>query len=124
MKATNGNLLVIRNLMNKFGGASGSLAYAIMKTRNHIDNELKTFDEYRNNIIQKYGEEKDGQYIVSEENQEQFYKDVNEILEETVEFEPHMISKEKFENGLPDLDEWPNLRLVDIDTLEAILVER
>lgn len=124
MKTTNTNLLVFRNVMNKFGGASGALAYAIMKTRNAIDAELKAFDEYRNNLVNKYGEEKDGQIVVKEENHEEFLKELNEILEEQVEFEPHLITKEKFDAGLPDLEEWPDLRLIDIDMMEEILVEK
>ena len=124
MKTTNANLLMIRNAMNKFGGASGTLAYAIMKTRNTIDNELKAFEQYKNELFNKYGEEKDGQIVVKEENQEVFLKEMNEILEESIEFEPHRISKEKFDKGLPDLEEWPDLKLIDIDIVEQILVER
>lgn len=83
-----------------------NVAYRIARLAREIDNEYKTFDEARINLIKKYGKKdengelavnEDGQWTVESENIQEFNKEFEELSNT-----PLQINAEKI--PLQDLD--------------------
>jgi len=62
-------------------------AYELRKFIIETDNKLKAFNQTRDDLIKKYGEEKEWQTRVKEENISKFIEDINIIWEEEIEIE-------------------------------------
>jgi vacuolar-type H+-ATPase subunit I/STV1 len=73
----------------------GKLAYTVARNIRKLEIEIKSFDDARNTLFAKYGEDVEEKNIKTEEvkkfkrikkeNIEQFQKEVNEILEKEVD---------------------------------------
>jgi hypothetical protein len=70
-----------------------AIAYRISKVLKLIASELTNLEEARQKLVQKYGTEKDGNIVVSDENIGAFVDEFNPLLSETVEipFEPFSV---------------------------------
>jgi len=67
-------------------------AYNIMRNMKKIESEIKPFEESRLQLVKKYGKEDEtGKTSVTEENLEDFYKDVASLLEEEIEVDIRLI---------------------------------
>jgi GTP:adenosylcobinamide-phosphate guanylyltransferase len=71
-------------------------SYALTKLVKEVETKSVVFQEAKNSIIKKYGEEKDGGINVTKENMEVFLKEFDELLniEEEYDFEKIEISKD------------------------------
>lgn len=64
------------------------LAYKLSKLSKAINDELKHFEEQRNNLIIKYGKETDGNYQIDPEDKEavkNYINDLNKLAEVEIE---------------------------------------
>lgn len=74
------------------------LAYRIAKIMRKLDAELKTLDEQRNNLIKKYGEQKNRQMIVPEPKMPEFLAEFEKVLSDETEFDIQKIPVNLIDN--------------------------
>jgi len=100
------------------------IAYSLSKTIQKLSVEFKAFDEARNKLFEKYGEEieektKTGQpnryKKIKNENIEEFQKEINKLLDLEVEVDFKKIKVSNLEKV--------NLSAIDLTNLEFILEE-
>jgi len=74
------------------------VSYNIMRNMKKIEHEIKPFEESRLQLVHKYGKQsEDGKVSVTEENLQDFYKDVASLLDEDVEVDIRPIKIEQLE---------------------------
>tara|TARA_Y100001937_G_C6920386_1_gene241489 strand:+ start:102 stop:506 length:405 start_codon:yes stop_codon:yes gene_type:complete len=84
-------LLLLKNAIDKNGGANAKLSYKVARFSQKISNVLSTVQEQRGELVKKYGsEDKDGNVSIDqkdEKNMKAFMKEFNDMLmvEEEVE---------------------------------------
>jgi hypothetical protein len=77
---------------------SAKVSYNIVRNMRKIEHEIKPFEESRLQLVHKYGKEsEDGKISVTEENLENFYRDVASLLEEEVEVDIRPIKIDQLE---------------------------
>lgn len=120
MKITNIGILEINTFLSQYEDKKfpQKIAFAIMKNLSIYANEQKFYQDALKKILQKYDEyfEKDengenktlenGLPIISKDHEEDFYGEINDLLNVVTEVEPYYIDKEVFEyedNGKYDL---------------------
>jgi len=60
--------------------------YRISKILKAVENEMQIFDNLRIALVQRLGEEKEGgEYVVKPENQDEFTKELTELLNQEIE---------------------------------------
>lgn len=71
------------------------LSYALQGRIDKVREELQRFDTAKNELIRKYGEEKEGVVTVKNENMGTYFRDINDLLLEEVElpFKPIRIAR-------------------------------
>lgn len=118
MKVELNNITIINLLreFKKFDNITGTLGYAIAKTKQNMEKELAPFKEQRDKIFQKYpnaSREKDeGEY-------KRFVDEIDQISEMKTEVDFVQISKEEFNNA----DYYDkNCTVKDYEMLEALFV--
>ena len=62
-------------------------AYSLRKFIIEVENKLKAYNQTREELIRKYGEEIDGQTRVTEKNIPAFMSDISKLHEEEIEIE-------------------------------------
>lgn len=67
------------------------VSFKLTKMFKEISRELSEFEEHKNKLIKKYGETKDDNIVVKEDELENFYKEYNELLEMEVELDTDKI---------------------------------
>ena len=103
--------ITLEQLLNSTDGLRGlsskplkaRCAYAVSKILKAADNEMASFNEARVNLIKKYGEKNEdgelntdegGNVRIEKENLSQFNKELQELLETTVEISANKIRME------------------------------
>lgn len=92
------------------------MAYKISKIIKAVNNELTTFDEFRNKLLNKYGTDAgEGKFSISAENVPLFQEDIKSLLETEVTLEFNRIT----------LDDLGSIKLSsrDLSTLDYLIVE-
>lgn len=124
IKLNNATLVDIMGTLSKFDNASGKLSYAIHKTKRKLADDVKDFEDIRNKLIVKYGDEnEDGTYTIHKDT-EAYNKYINEIIpisEELVEVELYQITREEFDNS-DYYNEKASTK--DYDILEVLFVKK
>ena len=70
MKITNGTIVELIEVINKFQDVTGKLAYAMAKNRLILGEHMKDFEEVRNNLIKKYGtEDENGNVSINQDSE-------------------------------------------------------
>ncbi len=90
-------------------------AFRIGKVIRAVNQEVEAFEETRHKLFRAYGEEKDGQIKVKTEHQEEFFKELNDLLESHVEME----IPELFVDDLEKID----ISAAEINAISFILTE-
>lgn len=75
-----------------------NVKYKLQKSKGLFEKDYLFFEQERNNLIKKYGAEKDGVYSVSEEKLEDYKKDVLDVVKLEVEHELPKLKPEDVEN--------------------------
>lgn len=92
---------VVKQMMNM--AMKSRVAYQIARLARELENELKTFENERMKLIQKYGEkdengdlktDENGQYTIPKDNIKEFGDESNELLETKVELNVNKIKLE------------------------------
>lgn len=60
-------------------------AYRISKIIKKLSDEIKDLNDSRNNLIKKYGEEKEGSVVVSKDKTKEFIEEFNDLLKTEIE---------------------------------------
>lgn len=63
---------------------SATKAYKMLKLLKSIREEINNIEEIRKKLFEKYGEEKNGQISIKQENINVFMKELNEMMNEEV----------------------------------------
>ena len=76
-----------------------SVSYHLGKVFKSLNDELKSVEEQRIKLVEKFGSKEEGKEVsVSDENKEKFLKEFSELLETSVEIEWTPLSVSKFDN--------------------------
>ena len=125
MKFTNNTILTLLTLINKVADSvSGKTAYAMLRNRQILANEIKPFEEMRNKLIEKYGTERPetGEIVINaEQGSEEYNKfifELTEILNMEIEVDTYKIPEEDFHLEFND-----QMTLRDYDMLHSLIVE-
>jgi len=88
-------------VMNKVleTSVSASLAYHLTKLLKTLNEEMKTIEEQRIKLVEKYGEKNDKEesLVVSEENKAKFMSEFSDLLNSEIELSWEQLSVEKME---------------------------
>jgi len=72
------------------------IAYTLGRIANKIGQELKTVEDLRVKLVEKYGDKDEkGQHVVPEDKKEEFWTEYSELLEAEVELDFNKITLEK-----------------------------
>lgn len=122
MKITNGAIVEVIEVINKFQGTTGKLAYAMARNRRVLSECMKDFEEVRNELIKKYGTaDEDGSISINQdsENYQAFLEELVPILNLAVDVDLFQLDKDEFE--LPYCE---NATMNDYSLIEAIFVKQ
>lgn len=133
MKITNIGILEINTFLSQYEDKKfpQKIVFAIMKNLSIYANEQRLYQEALKKILQKYDEyfEKDengenkllenGLPVISSEQEESFYGEINELLNVVNEVEPYYIDREVFE--YEDNDKYDLLSAKEMFLLMSIL---
>lgn len=99
MKTSQAKLLSIA--LNSMMEERGIVGLKLMRNKRMIDDELKEYYELEAELFKKYGEEKDGQLVISKEseNYQQFLKEIEPLNEQEIEFSFRKITEEELANS-------------------------
>lgn len=106
------------------------VSYAVMKNQKALEMEYKDLDQQRVKLCETYAKQdengeyitKDGNYIFSDENRELFSKEYNDVLEEEIEVNIHLIAIEELDK-CDESDRYDVVTPKDFMTLELMLKE-
>tara|TARA_B100000287_G_scaffold252100_1_gene236867 strand:+ start:4138 stop:4539 length:402 start_codon:yes stop_codon:yes gene_type:complete len=107
-------LLLLKDAVDKNGGATAKLSYKVARFNQKIANVLSSVQDQRNELIKKYGKEDEGNYSIdqaSDKNKNAFFKEFNELMQ--VEEEVHVL------DGAINLTEFGDMN-VPIDVFERL----
>ena len=124
VKFSNGSLLELIQVINKFSDCTGKLAYVLNKSKRRMLEEAEDFDKVREGLIRKYGEEdKDGNIAIKPgtENYKNFLNEIIPISQEVVEIDILQLTKEEYDKCDYYSD---NVTLRDYELIESIFVSR
>lgn len=87
------------------------VSYNIARNLKKIQRELEPFEKARIELVRKHGnEDEEGKLVVKEENMQEFYKEMTELLEEEIEIDIRSIDIE----GLAKIELSPTeMQLID-----------
>lgn len=99
MKMTNGKMLESLGVLARVE-ESGKLGYACARNRRKLLAECKEFMDKRDELLQKYGTEKEnGQYEIPPENAEHFVEELREYSDLEFDVDVMAIPEEVFYGG-------------------------
>lgn len=78
---------------------SGRLGFAIARNIHKLESELSDYIEKRDDLIQKYGELDNNQYVVKADRVPEFLKELDEYGSLEFEFQPQLVDEETFCSG-------------------------
>lgn len=102
MKVKLGDLKNVESVMMKLVNADLPIriAFQINLIIDDLDEKLTKVEEFRINLVKKYGEEdKSGNLQVKKENMKSFTSELKELMESEVDFNPVKIPFSAFEAG-------------------------
>ena len=102
MKTNIDTALVLLNILSKPGmtDVEGVLGYAIYKNLRILQNECEDFNKVRDNLIKKYGTEKDGTYSIDtkdEKSYTSFMKEIEPLLKLELDINYFQIDQVEFD---------------------------
>ena len=106
MKLSNERIVNTINVLGDLNNAKlpVKVAYAITKNINKIDIELKSYNEEKTKLINKYAEKnEDGNVVLKEEHIEDWNRDIKELLSIENEVDIHMIQLDDLLNSNYDI---------------------
>lgn len=100
IKLTGNNIMtitpVLRELVNK--PFKGSISFKLMRLMKKIDEESKTLEGVRNNLLKKYGKKnQDGILTIQEDKIEECNKELEELINTEIEINAEKIPVSAFE---------------------------
>lgn len=122
MKITNGTIVELIEVINKFQDVTGKLAYAMAKNRRILSEHMKDFEEVRNELVKKYGsEDENGNIFINRdsENYQAFVDEIVPILNILVDVDLFQLDKDEFE--LPYCE---TATMNDYSLIEAVFVKQ
>ena len=95
MKQSQAKLLSLS--LNTMMEEKGVVGLKLMRNKRMIDDELKEYYEFEAELFRKYGEEKDGQLIISKdsENYQEFLKEIEPLNNQEVTFDFRKITEDE-----------------------------
>ena len=102
MKTNIDTALVLLNTLSKPGmtDVEGILGYAIYKNLRILQNECEDFNKMRDNLIKKYGAEKDGTYSIDTKDEKaytSFIKEIEPLLKIEIEINFFQVDRDEFD---------------------------
>ena len=99
MKQSQAKLLSLS--LNTMMEEKGVVGLKLMRNKRMIDDELKEYYEFEAELFRKYGEEKDGQLVISKdsENYQEFLKEIEPLNNAEVNFDFRKIMEEELANS-------------------------
>ena len=126
IKGTNETFLNIANTLNKLTDITGKLGYAISKTRKQVATELAPFEEQRELLIKKYGEEnkETGQIRIypSSDKFKDFIKQIQPLAEIELQIPFWQVTQEEFDNNESLFNS--NANVNDFDILAELFIAK
>lgn len=91
----------IATLLSTMLQVKGIVGYKIARNLRMINDELKEYNEIKQNLFEKYGEERNGQLVIdkSSENYSLFMNEIKPYEEQEVNFDFKTITEEELQNG-------------------------
>lgn len=88
-------------MLNTMLQVKGIVGYKIARNLRMINEELKEYNQIKQELFQKYGEEKEGSLIIdkSSENYSLFTKEIEPYENQEVNFDFKLITDEELQNG-------------------------
>ncbi len=124
MKFSNNTILTLLTLINKVADSvSGKTAYAMLRNRQILANEIKPFEEMRDKLIAEYGttNPETGEIVINaEQGSEEYNKflyELTEILNMEIDVDTYKIPEKDFKLEFND-----NMTLRDYDMLYRLTV--
>ena len=97
----------------------GKLGYAIARNTRRMKDAVKEYMDIRDDAIRKCGTKtKNGQVVVTAENEEKFLQELDGIGEITAEVDVFLVDEETFLNGTLDSHQMENLLWMIKETKE------
>lgn len=89
------------NILNTFSNVKGHLGYVLAYNADKLEKELSVFLKFKNDLIVKYGEEKDGNYSLNgaSENFPKFMEELTPLLDDDVDVDLKKVTEEDLENA-------------------------
>ena len=126
IKGTNETFLNIANTLDKLTNITGKLGYAISKTRKQVVAELAPFEEQRELLIKKYGEEnkETGQIGIypSSDKFKDFIKQIQPLAEIELQIPFWQVTQEEFDNNESLFNS--NANVNDFDILAELFIAK
>lgn len=118
----------ISSLANK--KLPAKISYAVMKNQKALEEEFKGLEQQRLKFCGIYAEKdenekpvtKDGAYVFSEKNKEDFHKEYRDVLEEEIEMNIHMVSISELDK-CDESDRYDAVTPADVEALAFMLKE-
>ncbi len=121
MKITNGAMLDVIMVLNKFANVGGKLGYAIARTKRLITDNLSDFNTLKDELVVKYGQQNDqGNYYVDpqSENYADFIREITPLLDISVDIDIYKVPKDEF-----DLPYCEGATVADYDLISTLFTE-
>ncbi len=125
MKLTNAAIYDIIGAISKFNNAKGKTAFVLFRTLRKLQEEIKDCDEQKNILIQKYGKEENGRFVIPNEDTEatqNFMKEFTPILFYQLDIDIPQLTEKEFDE-LENVDA-PEARVVDYEIIYTFLVSK
>ena len=115
MEVTLKDLWGAREIFSRMSGMKfkAKTSYKLMKMFDQANHELEPFGKVRRELFEKYGEERDGMFVVKPENMEEFTKEIEELASQKVDLKFTVAMDE-----IEDADLTPS-EMLDIEFLFA-----
>ena len=127
IKGSNFTFSNMYDTLNKINSITGRLGYAISKTKRKIAEELIPFNEQKELLLKKYGEQdkETGQLSITSTSQhiEQFMKQFQPVAEIILEIPFMQVTEEEFENN-ESLFTNKEITVQVFDLLQELFIEK
>lgn len=92
---------MIANLLGKMLQVKGIVGYKIARNLRMINEELKEYNQIKQELFQKYGTEINGQLVINklDDNYAKFMDEIKPYEEQEVNFDFKKITDEELQNG-------------------------
>lgn len=121
MKIKTGQIIQLTETLHRMETLTGDAGYAVGRSLLALDPEYTLAQKLRINLFQKYGEKKENGTYVVKARQEDFIKEMDELMNREVDVNIHQLLEEKYD---PDAMYCETAQAIDYRVFDELMVER